>query len=169
MYCNNAYPTPLEDAGVGIVKQLSYDTRYKWGLSDHTLSPIVPALAVSAGASVIEKHFTINKKLSGPDHCFALEPNELEEMIRYIKIAEKAIQKQTSDKISDSEKKFMNAMRSVVTKKRIKKGEVFTMQNLTTKRPFFDGNIPARKLLNILGKKSSNDYNTESFVRDVEI
>jgi N-acetylneuraminate synthase len=63
----------------------------------------------------------------------------------------------------------MNAMRSVVTKKRIKKGEVFTMQNLTTKRPFFDGNIPARKLLNILGKKSSNDYNTESFVRDVEI
>ena len=61
MYCNNAYPTPIEDAGVGIVRQLALDTRYNWGLSDHTESPFTPALAVAAGATIIEKHFTLSK------------------------------------------------------------------------------------------------------------
>ena len=88
MYCNNAYPTPIEDAGIGIVRQLSQDTRYKWGLSDHTESPFTPALAVAAGATIIEKHFTLSKKLPGPDHPFALEPNELKQMVDNIRFAE---------------------------------------------------------------------------------
>jgi len=164
MYCNNAYPTPIEDAGVGMVRQLSLDTRYKWGLSDHTESPFTPALAVAAGASIIEKHFTLSKKLPGPDHPFALEPNELNQMVKHIRFAEKATQKQNSDEISNSEQQFKNAMRSVVTKTSIKKGETLTLGNITTKRPFFEGNVPASDFYFILNKKINKDIPEDTII-----
>lgn len=172
MYCNNAYPTPIEDAGIGIVKQLSQDTRYRWGLSDHTKSPFTPALAVAAGAKIIEKHFTLSKKLPGPDHPFALEPNELKQMVEYIRFAEKStqinIQKPfTVGKdilISNSEQKFTQAMRSVVAKKHIKKGEVLTIDNITTKRPFLEGNIHASNFEWVLGDKASKNYKFDDFI-----
>ena len=164
MYCNNAYPTPIEDAGVGIVRQLSMDSRYKWGLSDHTESPFTPALAVAAGATIIEKHFTLSKKLPGPDHPFALEPNELKQMVQHIRFAEKATLKVSSDEISNSEQNFTKAMRSVVAKKPIKKGEILTKKNITTKRPYLAGNIPASEWYNILGKKSTKNYKPDAFI-----
>jgi len=164
MYCNNAYPTPIEDAGVGIVRQLSMDSRYKWGLSDHTESPFTPALAVAAGATIIEKHFTLSKKLPGPDHPFALEPNELKQMVEHIRFAEKATLKVSSDEISNSEQNFTKAMRSVVAKKPIKKGEILTKKNITTKRPYLAGNIPASEWYNILGKKSTKNYKPDAFI-----
>ena len=157
MYCNNAYPTPIEDAGIGIVKQLSQDTRYKWGLSDHTESPFTPALAVAAGATIIEKHFTLSKKLPGPDHPFALEPHELKQMVSYIRFAEKSIQKQSSDEVSDSEQLFTKAMRSVVTKIDLKKGDILTKDNITTKRPFLENSIPAMDFENIIGYPIDGD------------
>lgn len=157
MYCNNAYPTPIEDAGIGIVKQLSQDTRYKWGLSDHTESPFTPALAVAAGATIIEKHFTLSKKLPGPDHPFALEPHELKQMVSYIRLAEKSIQKQSSDEVSDSEQLFTKAMRSVVTKIDLKKGDILTKDNITTKRPFLKNSIPAMDFENIIGYPIDGD------------
>lgn len=165
MYCNNAYPTPIEDAGIGIVRQLALDTRYSWGLSDHTESPFTPALAVAAGATIIEKHFTLSNKLPGPDHSFALEPNELKQMVDHIRFAELSVQKQTSDKISSSEQNFTKAMRSIVAKKPIKKGEVFTKDNLTTKRPFLEGNTPAKHYEDYIGKTSNLDYNIDDFIK----
>ena len=87
MYANNAYPTPVEDAGVGIVKQLAMDSRHSWGLSDHTESTLTPALAVAAGATIIEKHFTLSKLLPGPDHSFALEPEHLKEMVHHVRLS----------------------------------------------------------------------------------
>ena len=164
MHCNNAYPTPIEDVGIDIVRQLAQDTRYKWGLSDHTESPFTPALAVAAGATIIEKHFTLSKKLPGPDHLFALEPNELKQMVEYIRFAEKSIQKKQSTPISNSEKQFTQAMRSVVAKKPIRKGEILTVDNITTKRPFLEGNIPASKFEEMLGKSSKSDYITDDFI-----
>lgn len=164
MYANNAYPTPVEDAGITIVRQLCKDTRYKWGLSDHTESTLTPALAVAAGATIIEKHFTLSKRLPGPDHPFALEPNELKEMVKHIKFAEKATHKQTSYGISNSEQQFKQAMRSVVAKKHIKVGEIFTIDNITTKRPFLEGNIPASNFEFILGQPSTKNYNQDDFI-----
>lgn len=164
MYANNAYPTPIEDAGVAIIRQLAQDTRYKWGLSDHTKSTLTPALAVAAGATIIEKHFTLSKYLPGPDHPFALEPNELKEMIQHIKFAEKSIIKQTSNGISDSEQAFKQAMRSVVSKTDIKKGDILTVDNITTKRPFLKGNIPAKHFEFTLGKIADRDYNEDDFI-----
>jgi sialic acid synthase SpsE len=164
MYCNNAYPTPIEDAGISIVRQLSQDTRYKWGLSDHTENPFTPALAVAAGATIIEKHFTLSRHLPGPDHPFALEPNELKQMIQHIRFAEKAISKQNSYGLSNSEKVFAPAMRSVVAKTSIKKGEAFTKDNITTKRPFLEGNIHAKDFEFVLGKTAEKDYKEDSFI-----
>ncbi len=165
MHCNNAYPTPIEDVGINIVKQLSQDTRYRWGLSDHTESPLTPALAVAAGATIIEKHFTLSKKLPGPDHPFALEPNELKQMVEHIRFAEKSIQKTQSTPISNSEQQFTQAMRSVVSKKPIKKGEILTIDNITTKRPFLKGNIPASDFEWVLGSKANKDYKFDDFIK----
>ena len=164
LHCNNAYPTPIEDVGIDIVRQLSQDHRYKWGLSDHTESPFTPALAVVAGAQIIEKHFTLDKQLPGPDHHFALEPNELNEMVKHIRFAEKSIIKRTSSEISLSEQKFKKAMRSVVAKKSIKRGELLTTDNITTKRPYLDGNTPASDFEWVLGNKASKNYKFDNFI-----
>jgi sialic acid synthase SpsE len=164
MYANNAYPTPIEDAGVGIVRQLAQDTRYSWGLSDHTESTLTPALAVAAGATIIEKHFTLSKHLPGPDHPFALEPNELKEMIQNIIFAEKSISKQTSNGISDSEQAFKQAMRSVVAKTDIKPGEILTIDNITTKRPFLEGCTPASEFESLLGIAATKEYKYDDFI-----
>ena len=164
MYCNNAYPTPIEDVGIGIVKQLSKDTRYRWGLSDHTESPFTPALAVAAGATIIEKRFTLSKHLPGPDHPFALEPNELKQMVDNIKFAELSIQKQISDEISTSEQTFVKAMRSVVTKIDLKKGDILTEDNITTKRPCLEHSIPAIDYFNIIGKQVSEDIQIDTLI-----
>jgi sialic acid synthase SpsE len=165
MYCNNAYPTPIEDSGVGIVKQLSQDARYKWGLSDHTESPLTPSLAVAAGATIIEKHFTLSRNLPGPDHSFALEPSELKQMVEYIKFAEKSIIKNSSDKLSLSEQNFSQARRSVVAKKIITKGEILTANNITTKRPFFVNNIPAMDYEFMIGTTAKQDYKVDDFIQ----
>jgi sialic acid synthase SpsE len=164
MYCNNAYPTPIEDVGIAIVKQLSLDMRYNWGLSDHTESTLTPSLAVAAGATIIEKHFTLSKYLPGPDHSFALEPNELKEMIQYVRFAEKSLLKISSNSISNSEQPFQQAMRSVVAKKSIKKGDIFTIDNITTKRPFLKNNIPASEFEWTLGKTANKEYNEDDFI-----
>lgn len=164
MYANNAYPTPIEDAGVGIVRQLAQDARYNWGLSDHTESTLTPALAVAAGATIIEKHFTLSKRLPGPDHPFALEPNELKEMVQHIIFAEKSISKQTSSGISDSEQAFKQAMRSVVAKTDIKAGDILTLDNITTKRPFLEGCVPASNFESLLGSIATKEYKYDDFI-----
>lgn len=164
LHCNNAYPTPIEDVGINIVRQHSQDHRYKWGLSDHTESPFTPALAVAAGATIIEKHFTLSKHLPGPDHPFALEPKELNEMVKYIRFAEKSIIKQESSQISASEQNFKQAMRSVVAKEDIKKGDILTINNITTKRPFLEGNIPASDFRWELGRKARKNYKFDDFI-----
>lgn len=163
LHCNNAYPTPLEDVNLGIIKTLSSDKRFLVGFSDHTLSHVTPSLAVIAGAKMVEKHYTISKLLPGPDHPFALEPNELKKMIELIKDAELLLI-ENEEEYSSSEKKFKNARRSVVAKTTIKAGEIFTVNNLTTKRPFLDGCISASEFYKLLGKKATKNYLEDDFI-----
>ena len=163
MHCNNAYPTPMQDAGLKTVQSLTFDSRYKTGFSDHTMSTLTPALAVAMGATVIEKHFTLSQHLPGPDHPFALEPNQLKEMVDLIKQAELAITPQLST-FSESEQAFKQAMRSVVAKTDIKKGDILTVDNITTKRPFLEGNTPAKHFEFTLGKIADKDYNEDDFI-----
>lgn len=163
LHCNNAYPTPPEDINLGVIKSLSLDSRYKTGLSDHTTSPLTPALAVAAGAEVIEKHFTIDRNLTGPDHSFALEPEELKKMVEYIRFAEIVSGNKTS-RFTSSEEDFKQIRRSVVAKVDIKPGETLSIENLTTKRPYLEGAVPAIDFFEILG------YRTDSFInKDTQV
>jgi sialic acid synthase SpsE len=171
LHCNNAYPTPQEDINLGTIKNI-YDTYknrgLKVGLSDHTLSTLTPSLAVSIGASVIEKHFTISKKLPGPDHAFAMEPDELKQMCEYIRLAEVSFA--TKEGIyTSSEEHFKFARRSVVSKTFIAKGEVFSEENTTTSRPFLENAVAAEKYHSIIGKIATRDIEARNTIREDDL
>jgi sialic acid synthase SpsE len=127
------------------------------------MSPLTPALAVAAGAEVIEKHFTTSRNLTGPDHSFALEPDELKKMVEYVRFAERVTGHRTS-RFTDSEKKFKDARRAVVAKTNIKSGEVFSTKNLTTKRPYPKGSVPAINFFGILGHRADSDVEEDTQV-----
>jgi len=158
LHCNNAYPTPIDEIYLNTITDYIREfPDHKIGLSDHTMETIVPALAVSLGAEVIEKHFTINRNLSGPDHPFAMMPMELNEMIKHIRIAECSINGSRNTSITESEKSFSKAMRSVVARENIKAGELFTEKNITTKRPLIENSIPANRYYDMIGKIALED------------
>lgn len=164
LHCNNAYPTPLQDVNLGSIMSLAaFNPKYKVGFSDHTRSILTPALAVASGAQVIEKHFTLSRRLDGPDHAFALEPDELKMMVEYVKVAEECIGHKL-DKISESELSYKNAMRSIVTKRNIKKGEVYTNDNITTKRPFLENAVPASYFYSMIGSVALRDFKEDEHI-----
>ena len=165
LHCNNAYPTPIKDINLNSMKALQdFKNVNSIGLSDHTMSTLTPALAVAAGTTTIEKHFTLDKKLPGPDHAFALEPDQLKEMIDEIIMTE-IMMGSIKDGYSESELNFTKARRSIVAKSNIKIGDILTVDNITTKRPYLEDNVAASEWFNILGKKSNQNYNTDDFIK----
>ena len=156
LQCNTEYPTPYKDANLLAMQNIKKKFNVSVGYSDHTLGLEVSLAAVALGAKIIEKHFTLNKKFSGPDHKASLDVNELSEMISSIRIVEKALG-DGKKKVTKSEKKNIKAIRkSIVASKNIKKEEIFSEENLTTKRPakgispmFWD---------KLIGKKSKKNY-----------
>lgn len=151
LHCNNAYPTPFEDSCLLQIKRINamnYSHDISVGFSDHTPGILAPPLAVALGATVVEKHFTLSRNLPGPDHAFAIEPPELIEMVKNIKIAEKCLKEKIG--ITKSEEKFTKAMRSVVLKKDMKKGEYFSVENITTKRPSISGSVSSWEYFNLI-------------------
>lgn len=156
LHCNTEYPTPMEDVNLLAMRELEEQFALPVGFSDHTLGIEADIAAAALGACVIEKHFTLDKTLEGPDHQASLEPDELEAMVRAIRNIEKALG--TGEKhVTPSEAKNRPiARKSLVAKRAIKKGEVFTAENLTTKRPG-DGISPMR-WYDVLGKEASRDF-----------
>jgi len=135
LHCNTEYPTPFEDVNLKAMLTLKNEFGVDIGYSDHTLGIEVPIAAAALGATVIEKHFTMDKRLPGPDHRASLEPNELKLMVTAIRNIEMSLG--DGKKVpSKSEKKNISvARKSIVASKDIKEGEVFTESNITTKRP----------------------------------
>tara|TARA_B100002052_G_scaffold56578_1_gene49792 strand:+ start:12624 stop:13628 length:1005 start_codon:yes stop_codon:yes gene_type:complete len=169
LHCNNAYPTPMSDVGL-VDMLLLRDWRLmkgvsKTGLSDHTLSTLTPSLAVANGADIIEKHFTISRYLSGPDHKFALEPDELTEMVDLIKQTEETLVTHNS-LYSESEKPFIHARRSVVSKRKIHEGEQLSEENITTKRPFLKGVISASEYQDVIGLRVLRDIEEDIPIKE---
>ena len=156
LHCNTEYPTPMEDVNLLAMRELEEQFALPVGFSDHTLGIEADIAAAALGACVIEKHFTLDKTLEGPDHQASLEPDELEAMVRAIRNIEKALG--TGEKhVTPSEAKNRPiARKSIVAKRAIKKGEVFTAENLTTKRPG-DG-ISPMCWYDVLGKEASRDF-----------
>lgn len=159
LHCNTEYPTPFEDVNLTAMKTMREAFGVEVGYSDHTKGIEVPIAAVALGATIIEKHFTLDRNMEGPDHKASLEPQELKQMVCSIRNIEKAIG--TGDKIpSASEKKNITiARKSIVAKKEIKAGEVFTVENITVKRP--GTGISPMRWNEVLGTKALRDFNED--------
>lgn len=159
LHCNNAYPTPYSDINLGSMLDLTELLKMlklpniKVGLSDHTIGIVIPPVAVGMGAKCIEKHFTLNNNMEGPDHHFAIEPNQLFQMVKNIRIVEDSIGTK-SDPYTPSEQPFAVGTRVLVAKETIKEGEKLTSQNVTTKRGHLYDAVVAADYYLITG----NDY-----------
>lgn len=162
LHCNTQYPTPWEDVNLRAMNTLKEAFNVPIGYSDHTLGIEVPVAAVALGATVIEKHFTLDKNMSGPDHKASLEPCELKEMVIAIRNIEKAMGdgiKKPS--LSECPNKVV-ARKSIVARCDIKKGEIFTADNLTTKRP---GNGISPMLWNdVIGESACRDFKEDELI-----
>lgn len=135
LHCNTEYPTPYVDVNLRAMLTLRDTFGTKVGYSDHTPGIEIPVAAVAMGAEVIEKHFTLDKTLPGPDHVASLDPHELSEMVKAIRHTELALGS-PEKRPSKSEKKNMPiARKSIVAARHISKGEIFTEENITVKRP----------------------------------
>ena len=156
LHCNTEYPTPYEDVNLSAMKNMRRHFNVEVGYSDHTRGIEVPVAAVAMGATIIEKHFTLDRNMEGPDHKASLEPDELKEMVNSIRNIELAIG-DGNKKVSASERKnIFVARKSIVAKRFIKKGESFTEDNITTKRP---GNgVSPMRWLEIIGKTAKRDF-----------
>jgi len=152
LHGNNAYPTPYRDAGLNQIDKIRATVpTVKVGLSDHTRGILVPPLAVAKGATTIEKHFTLSRRLPGPDHPFAVEPKELNRMVEQIRLAERVCQEKETQ-FTHSEEEFKKGMRSVIAMRRLEAGTVLTLDDITTKRPNYEGAVAAIDYYKIIGK-----------------
>jgi N,N'-diacetyllegionaminate synthase len=159
LHCNTDYPTPFHDVNLRAMLTIKNDLNVNVGYSDHTDGIEVSVAAVALGAMVIEKHFTLDKKMDGPDHKASLNPEELKLLVNSIRNIEEALGS-SEKKPSDGE--FKNravARKSIVAKKNISAGEVFSNENITCKRP--GTGISPMKLDSVIGSKAQ-----KSFVKD---
>lgn len=156
LHCTSEYPAPLEHVNLLAMDTLATEFGLPVGYSDHSEGMTVPTAAAARGATVIEKHFTLDRSLPGPDHAASLEPEELADMIRAIRDVERALG--SPDKVPSEEELETRQLvrRSLVAKRPVKTGEPFTEENLTSLRPA-DGISPMR-LGEILGKPATKDY-----------
>ncbi|WP_424493697.1 N-acetylneuraminate synthase [Salinimicrobium sp. GXAS 041] len=136
VHCNTEYPTPMEDVNLQAMLHIRNELDVRIGYSDHTLGIEVPIAAVALKAKLIEKHFTLDKSMPGPDHAASLEPDELRKMISAIRNIEKALSGSGIKEPSLSEMKNKEvARKSIVAAKKIRKGDIFSKENLCVKRP----------------------------------
>lgn len=156
LHCNTQYPTPFSDVNLRAMLTMREAFGVNVGYSDHTPGIVVPVAAVALGATIIEKHFTLDKGMEGPDHVASLDPEELEEMVKGVRHVSMALGSPLK-RVTPSEKKNMNAARkSIVAATKIKKGEVFSEENLTVKRP---GNGVSPMMWDmVIGRSSTRTY-----------
>ena len=163
LHCNTQYPTPVPDVNLLAMVKMREELGLPVGYSDHTQGIEIPIAAAALGAVVIEKHFTLDKNMEGPDHKASLEPLELKQMVESIRKTELALGNGIKQ-ASESEKTNVEIVRkSIVAAVNIKKGEKYTEKNLTTKRP---GNgINPMRCDEIIGMTSDRDYKTDEMIQ----
>jgi len=164
LHCNTEYPTPMKDVNLLAMLHIGKEFNTSIGYSDHTLGIEVPIAAVALGAVIIEKHFTLDKNMEGPDHKASLEPMELKAMTLAIRNIELAISGSGLKEPSESEmKNIAIARKSIVAKTNINKGDVFSENNLTVKRPG-DG-ISPMKWDDLMGKIAREDFEADDLIQ----
>ena len=148
--CNTAYPSPIEDSNINTIKDIPRKFKVLSGLSDHTMGYSVAVASVALGASVIEKHFTLNDNRKTVDSFFSLKENEFSKFVKSVRFVEKSLGK-ISYNLSSSAKEYINARRSIYVSKNILKGQIITIENIKIVRPGYSLEPKYYKLL--IGKK----------------
>ena len=163
LHCNTEYPTPIEDANLKAMLTIKAAfPGVNIGYSDHTLGIEIPVAAVAMGATIIEKHFTLDKNMEGPDHKASLEPNELKAMVHAIRNVEKALGSGIKIPSPSELKNKPIARKSIVAAKDIRKGELFTEDNLAVKRP--GTGISPMRWDEVIGQQASKDYQQDELI-----
>jgi N,N'-diacetyllegionaminate synthase len=156
LHANTMYPTPMSDVNLKAMTTIGNTFDIAFGYSDHTMGIEVDIAAVAMGANCIEKHFTLDRSMNGPDHKASLEPDELKSMVKAIRNIEKALGSNIKKPSKSEKSNIKSARKSIVAKTKIKQGDVLTEKNLTIKRP---GNgISPMRWDEIVGTKATKNY-----------
>ena len=162
LHCTTQYPAPFKDLNLNVIKTLRRELKCDIGYSDHSPGIEASLAAVCLGAKIIEKHITLDKKMKGPDHKASLEPKEFKSMITSIRNIENSFGNYKK-KITKSEKKIiLIARKSIVASKPIKKGEKFSNDNITVKRPALG--LSPMKWFDVIGKRSKKNYSEDQYI-----
>lgn len=162
LHCNTEYPTPFEDVNLLAMQTMRDAFGLDVGYSDHTKGIEVPIAAVTLGATIIEKHFTLDRNMEGPDHKASLEPEELKRMVEAIRHIEKAIGDGKKEPSPSEKKNVTIARKSIVAKKDIKAGEKLTEENITAKRP--GTGISPMRWKEVLGTAAVRDFGEDELI-----
>lgn len=162
MHCTTEYPAPYNDINLKAMLTLKDTFKMKIGYSDHSRGIIVPIAAVAMGAEIIEKHFTLDKDMEGPDHRASLEPEELRDMIQQIRNIESALGTGIKIPQASETKNICIARKSIVAKRHIIKGEKFTVDNITVKRP--GTGISPMLWYEVMGKTAIRDFDEDELI-----
>ena len=164
LHCNTQYPTPMEDVNLKAMLTIKEELDVPVGYSDHTQGIEVSIAAAALGAVVIEKHFTLDRTMDGPDHKASIEPEELKRMVSSIRNIEKALGN-AEKRVSPSEaENIAVARKSIVAAKEIKKGEIFSENNLTVKRP--GTGISPMRWDEMMGKRASRNFEEDEMIEE---
>jgi N,N'-diacetyllegionaminate synthase len=162
LHCTTEYPAPIAEVNLNAMTTIKNILGTAVGYSDHTRGIEVPIAAVALGASVIEKHLTLSRTLEGPDHAASLEPNEFAEMVKAIRNVELALGDGTKDPSRSELKNIAITRKSIVASQRIFKGQVFTTENLTVKRP--GSGISPMKWDLVIGRTAVRDFEPNELI-----
>ena len=162
LHANTEYPTPMKDVNLRSMLTIGKELDINFGYSDHTLGIEVDIAAVAMGASCIEKHFTLDSNMDGPDHKASLIPNQLKAMVIAIRNIELALGSSIKKPSRSETKNIKIARKSIVAKIKIKKGEILLEKNLAVKRP--GGGISPMKWDSVIGTKATKDYNEDELI-----
>ena len=162
LHANTMYPTPMEDVNLRAMQTIQDKFGVAVGYSDHTLGIEVDIAAVAMGATIIEKHFTLDKTMDGPDHKSSISPEELKAMVSSIRNIEKALGSSIKKPSKSEKPNITMARKSIVASKSIKKGELFTEKNITTKRP--GTGISPMEWDSIIDKVAKRDYQIDDLL-----
>ncbi len=162
LHATTEYPCPIDEVNLKAMLTIKKEFGVKIGYSDHTMGIEVPIAAVALGASVIEKHFTLDRLMDGPDHKASLEPAELVAMVGAIRNIEKALGSEIKQPSPSELKNIVVARKSLVAMTEIKKGQLFTVDNICAKRP--GGGISPMYWDNVIGKIAQRNFSVDEFI-----
>lgn len=162
LHCTTEYPAPLADVNLSAMSSIRDEFRVQVGYSDHTEGIEIALAAVALGASAIEKHFTLDRSMGGPDHAASLQPDELRDLVSGVRHIEQALGDGVKRAMPSEKKNRIVARRSLVAARDIAKGEEFSAQNLDAKRP--GGGISPMRYYEILGSRAKRNYKKDQMI-----